>query len=1679
MLESTMGDVKPQRVGGYLLHERYTQGPTGSVFLARDVGGRRVVFKRHEPGEGEAGGLAEASLLGISHPGIAACLDVGRVLGEGRLYTVTEFVAGRPLGPDALGNGAIDAGAAVRLCARLLSALACVHEHGVLHRDLKDDNVLLESGSGRPVLIDFGLCCAISGAAEQPLSGTPRAMAPELFGGGSASVASDLWAAGLLLAEALLGRRLFAATDAHEMAVERASFAGLDERDVARIGEPALAALLGRLLLADPAARPDDARSALAALPALDEEDAAALHDEALSARRSAALAASDPRRAARLRAARQGSVWVAGLDTPGGSLSEAALDISQLAAGLAEPDPRLAARLGDLAARQSVRPVDLAGLIEALAAHGALTFGIGVARADNDQLADLRGSIARMLDGVDGVAVFDEPRVDAEACVTALRAWLGECELLEQRLCDAAPMLNEDLADALAELQRARVVRLGAEGLVLDEGRLHASWPLGTESAFPEGLDEPQREALSLLGSCPHPLSGEALGTALGIAADPVLASLVDAGLLRRQRNDPHDLYAPADGRLRRRFASGPGAPAEARTRLALGLLDPAQPLDEHRAAALASVLGEEAPAAHDDPALGQGLVEAAEVLRRAGRLAPAVTLQRRGLAGAGAASPLLTRMHLDLVDTLTRAGEHEQALAALATARSQIPDEAALDVREARVLFLRGRHDDALEVLRQFDPESLPRDDALLGLQVRAQALAARGRLEDALLDVRAALRLQGQETDRRTMALLERAGTLEEKLGHYDEAVRHYEACIDLARSLGHELLIGSPLYNMGRAIRARGEKRRGLALQEEGVLMLEAAGDLVNLGVTLNGLGAGWLTQGRVDTARRHLARAQDIARRLDNRSLAAMVLNNTGRALAAEGRLDEAEAAWESSLEMRAEQGDRRGQAAVVLTRGAVRLGRGMADPAASDLSAARELLEGVEATDWQVEADLLQARLALARGSGEDELSEAADAARRALGVAEDAALGREQLVAQDLLARAGQADLAALDPEQLERGAWLSDLLFTRAAGRELAGLHEAADADYALAFSMLGETPDGPVEARGLLLRLEGDLTRVDAALSAPSPDYGKVGVFLSRISRDIDRARVLVDVHDLKPLHDQLDETRRRLDAAGGDEDVKGLTALSGRLRILERLAELNKALNSERDGQRLLDLIVDSAIEITGAARGFLILFDGRAEQFRAARNIDESTIHRPEFEVSHSVARRVVHEGKPILTANAIDDPRLQSAASISALNLLSIVCVPLISRGRTLGAIYLDHPQVVGRFDETHLDTVTALAEQAAIALENARLSEGLESSNQELRGSREEIARLNEALEDRLVKREAELEQVRESLDASRRALELRYDYSRIITRSPRMHEVLDLMDRITDTDFPVIIRGESGTGKELIAHAIHFNGSRKQENFLSLNCAAIAEPLIESELFGSVRGAFTGADRDRKGLFEQANGGTLLLDEIGDMSLGMQKRLLRVLQEGEFLPVGGREQRSVDVRILAATHRDLTQMVAEQSFREDLYYRLAVAQIQLPPLRERTEDIALLLPHFLERHGGSARPIDPEALAILSARPWPGNVRELENFAMNLLLFDREGERVSAPLVRRLLAGAGEGVPDISEADAPTDGGSLTDRVQAFERNQLLEALQTAGGNKTAAARALGIGVRTLYKKLERVGL
>jgi serine/threonine-protein kinase PknK len=298
-------------------------------------------------------------------------------------------------------------------------------------------------------------------------------------------------------------------------------------------------------------------------------------------------------------------------------------------------------------------------------------------------------------------------------------------------------------------------------------------------------------------------------------------------------------------------------------------------------------------------------------------------------------------------------------------------------------------------------------------------------------------------------------------------------------------------------------------------------------------------------------------------------------------------------------------------------------------------------------------------------------------------------------------------------------------------------------------------------------------------------------------------------------------------------------------------------------------------------------------------------------------------------------------------------------------------------------------------------------------------------------------------------------------------------MQRMLSLLDRVAPTPMPVLLQGESGTGKELVARAIHDNSPRAHRPFVAENCGAIPETLLESTLFGHVRGAFTGADRARAGLFEAADGGTLFLDEIGEMSPAMQSRLLRVLQEGEVRPVGGERVRRVDVRVVAATHRDLPDMVSRGAFREDLYYRLAVIVVRVPALRDRREDIPDLVAHFLRQGARRDVSIDRAALAAICAAPWPGNVRQLQSEVLRAVVLAEDLIRTEHLTVST------ETAPG---ARAPTGGHTgldLRNAVEDVERAMVLQALTSHGGNQTHAAKTLGLSRFGLQKKLKRLGI
>ncbi len=311
--------------------------------------------------------------------------------------------------------------------------------------------------------------------------------------------------------------------------------------------------------------------------------------------------------------------------------------------------------------------------------------------------------------------------------------------------------------------------------------------------------------------------------------------------------------------------------------------------------------------------------------------------------------------------------------------------------------------------------------------------------------------------------------------------------------------------------------------------------------------------------------------------------------------------------------------------------------------------------------------------------------------------------------------------------------------------------------------------------------------------------------------------------------------------------------------------------------------------------------------------------------------------------------------------------------------------------------------------------------------------------------------------------------------EYRSMVGASPAMEKVYQVVRKVADSDASVLLSGESGTGKELVARALHTRSSRSSCPFVAVNCAAIPHDLLESELFGHSKGAFTGAVKDKPGKFQQADGGTIFLDEVGELPLGLQPKLLRVLQERVVTPVGGNREQRLDLRVVAATNRDIEQAISEGRFREDLYYRLAVIPLHLPPLRQRREDIPLLLRHFCSKHGAQAVRFDEAALAILQQYAWPGNVRELENLVERLLIMRTGAEITCADLPDKLRHPANGGAAPLNVINLPDGGYPL----EQLEREVIITALERTGWNQTAAARFLHIPRHTLLYRLEKYGI
>jgi Nif-specific regulatory protein len=499
---------------------------------------------------------------------------------------------------------------------------------------------------------------------------------------------------------------------------------------------------------------------------------------------------------------------------------------------------------------------------------------------------------------------------------------------------------------------------------------------------------------------------------------------------------------------------------------------------------------------------------------------------------------------------------------------------------------------------------------------------------------------------------------------------------------------------------------------------------------------------------------------------------------------------------------------------------------------------------------------------------------------------------------------------------------------------------------------------------------------------------------------------------------------------------DRLVRELPATSHVARNLNALLKISRIVHAIRDLNDLQGQLLDLIFEVVPAGRGAILLADREGHEFNSMFARMRQTGQSQLVKVSRTVARQVLEQGIAMLGSDVPGSSELRDVESLAASQVRSLLCVPLTVFQRVIGCIYLDSDSLGSRLTEEHLQLVTAIAGISAVALENARRLQWLEQENERL-------------------------------------TVEISQERS-LVGEGARMKEVYQFLKRVAPTDSTVLIEGESGTGKELAARALHRNSPRAGKPFVAINCSAIPESLLESDLFGHERGAFTGAASLKKGRLEVADGGVVFLDEIGELALALQVKLLRVLQEREFERVGGTHPIKVDIRLIAATNCNLEQAMHDGKFRQDLYYRLAVLKITMPTLRDRRDDIPMLVRHFVQKHAKRCkvkpRPISREALACLVNYDWPGNVRELENAIERALVLGASDVILPEDLPESLLERTPP--PEMTEAKYHA-------AVKELKKHLILDAVEQTQGSYADAARILGVHPNYLHRLIRNLEL
>jgi transcriptional regulator with GAF, ATPase, and Fis domain len=1006
---------------------------------------------------------------------------------------------------------------------------------------------------------------------------------------------------------------------------------------------------------------------------------------------------------------------------------------------------------------------------------------------------------------------------------------------------------------------------------------------------------------------------------------------------------------------------------------------------------------------------------------------------------------------------------GRFDEAAAALADLGPPRTDEAArMGLARARIAIGRGDADGSLAELAAIEDGCSATGQARAWKTLRARACLRAGHYAEAATLARAVF--EEDANDAQAVEAMSVRGVALALTGEDAAAREVLGRAVDIAGRLGDPRVEAVALGSAAIAHQRAGRSGDARVAYQEALAAAEKAQDAATVATVRLNLAGLAHAEGDLALSLVHLEAAVDMGRRAGIGAALTQALLNLASLDLYLGRWARARASIELLVARRAElSAAARAQLLGLEAEHAARMG---------DAEAAARLYEAT-ATAWQAQGRTHDAAESRLEGL----------LARARSGTGDPRALGRELEAIRTAAGEAGFGEHLAL--AQLVAGA------IAQAAGHEEEARRALDAAIHAAEAAGRREWAWQALDSRARLAASQGSIATArrdtEAALAMLEETAAKLPRDLREVFWDDRRRRALRQAHTVTVAAPSLEATV----PPGLARAASGSTSIfTGRLAEdrLNRIFEITRELAREHDMDRLLPRVTDHAVALLGAERGFVLLIgdDGELETHtaRTRAGADE-----PHARFSRSVAERVVETGEPVVTVSARDDQRLAEAVSVHQLMIQSVACVPIRGAppvGRTIGALYVETRIRPGTRFEHEVPTLSAFADQAAIAIENARLvaenrdrANLLARANGELAAAHDELART-------LGKRTEQLAEARRDLKQVRAELRSHFGYAGLVGTSAAMRRLYALIERVKDTDVPLLVTGESGTGKEIVARAVHLAGPRSKKPFVGVNCGAIPANLLESELFGAVKGAFTGADRDRRGVLQEADQGTLLLDEIGEMPQKMQLGLLRVLQEKKVRPVGSSREEPVDARIIAATHRDLTQMVAQGSFRADLFYRLHVVEIHVPALRERVEDIPLLIDFFLSRFATRYRrerkTVSRAALRKLCAYRWPGNVRQLEHVLLSSWLMTEAGEIGIDDLEIPSDAPRPSAAPDVRtrSAGASTPAGAKSKaEFKEVERERILTALTESNWNRVQAAKLINLPRRTFYRRLKEFGI